>query len=115
MDIERIDSTGRLSKAVKANGFVFLSGLTASDKSGGVTEQTLDILAQIDGYLAKAGSSKSKLVKVNIWLADIKDFDAMNKAWESWADRDHLPARATVESKLAGQGSLVEMMAEGLA
>ena len=50
--ITRHEVTGRLSKVLVANGFAFLSGLTAKDRSGGVKEQTADILAQIDGYLA---------------------------------------------------------------
>ena len=113
--IERFDLTPRLSKALKANGFVYLSGLTAKDKSGGVAEQTADILAQIDHYLALAGTSKSKLVKVNVWLADVSTFAEMNSAWEAWVDPACPPARATVESRLAGSGSLVEIMAEALA
>ena len=112
--IVRFDLTPRLSKAVKAGGFVFLSGFTAKDKSGGVAEQTADILAQIDHYLALAGTSKSRLVRVNVWLTDISTFQQMNSAWEAWVDPTCPPARATVEAKLAGSGSLVEIMAEAL-
>lgn len=112
--IIRHDTTARLSKVLTAGQFVFLSGLTAKDKSGDVKQQTLDILAQIDGYLEKAGTNRDHLVSVNIWLTDISTFPAMNEAWESWINPQALPARATVESQLAGKGSLVEIMAQAI-
>ena len=101
MAIQRFSTTGRLSKALKADGKVYLSGLTSRNKAADVTAQTADILKQIDGYLAEVGTDKTRLVKVNIWLADIAEFDAMNAAWDAWVSPDHLPARATVEARLA--------------
>ena len=112
--ITRIDSGPRLSKAVVANGFVFLAGMTARDTKGDVRAQTADILAQIDSYLAKAGTDKSRLVSVNIWLKDISTFAEMNAAWTDWADPANLPARATVEARLASDDLLVEIMAKAL-
>lgn len=99
-----------LSRSVVVNGFAFLSGITPKDRSGGVREQTLDILAQIDANLAEAGTDRSKIVNVNIWLKDISTFAEMNEAWLSWVDNDALPARATVEAKLARDDILVEIM-----
>jgi|ERR1700761_3803685 enamine deaminase RidA (YjgF/YER057c/UK114 family) len=110
--IERIDSGKRLSKVVIANGFAFLSGFTANVVTpGDVQAQTADVLAQIDELLGKAGTSKSKVVRINIWLDDMRDFDAMNEIYESWIDPQCPPARATVESRLAIEGTLVEIMA----
>lgn len=115
-EIVRIEAGGRLAKVVVAGGVVYVSGLTARDKSPDVAQQTLDILGQIEEYLNKAGSSVDKLLRVNIWLQDISDFDAMNAAWDAWVKPECQPARATVESRLAGNGSnLVEMMATALA
>jgi enamine deaminase RidA (YjgF/YER057c/UK114 family) len=48
---------------------------------------------------------------VNIWLSDIRTFDEMNEAWDAWVAKDHMPARATVEAKLAGAQYLVEIAA----
>ncbi len=115
-EIVRIDTGGRLAKVVVAGGVIYLSGLTSRDKSPDIAQQTRDILAQIEEYLEKAGSTVDKLLRVNIWLHDISDFDAMNAVWDAWVNRDSQPARATVESRLAGNGSnLVEMMATALA
>ncbi len=113
MHIARYESTGRLSKVVVANGVAFLSGLTAKDRSANVREQTADILTQIDTYLGMAGTAKSKLLKVNIWLRDLSDFAEMNAAWDAWIDPTEAPARATVQSSLV-DGILVEIMAEAL-
>ena len=65
---------------------------------------------QIDANLAEAGTDKSKVVNVNIWLKDISTFAEMNEAWLEWADPEALPARATVEAKLARDDILVEIM-----
>jgi len=113
-DITRFETTPILSKALVAEGRVYISGLTAKDKAGDVYAQTKDILAQIDHYLALTGASKSRLVKVNIWLTDVATFSEMNRAWQEWVDPNALPTRATVGAPLAGSGSLVEIMAEGL-
>ncbi|MGN6098068.1 MAG: RidA family protein [Bosea sp. (in: a-proteobacteria)] len=112
--VERHEVTGRLSKVLVANGFAFLSGLTAADRSGGVREQTTDTLRQIDGYLAAVGSDKTRIVVANIWLKDIASFGEMNVAWDAWVDRDRPPARATVESRLAAENILVEIQVQAL-
>lgn len=111
--IQRYDTTPRLSKLLVANGFAFLSGLTAKDKTGGVREQTADILTQVEHYLGLARTDKTRLVKVNIWLKDMSMFDEMNAAWEAWVDPEALPARATVQSNLL-DGTLVEIMAQAV-
>ncbi|WP_418459155.1 RidA family protein [Brucella intermedia] len=112
--ITRHESSARLSKVLVANGFAFLSGLTAKDRNGSVSEQTADILAQIDNYLEMAGTNKSKIVVGNIWLKDISTFHEMNEAWEKWVDKDAPPARATVESRLAHEDILVEIQVQAL-
>lgn len=112
--ITRHENTGRLSKVLVANGFAFMSGLTAKDRNGDVAQQTTDILAQIDAYLEMAGTDKTKIVNANIWLKDVGDFNAMNGAWEAWVDRDATPARATVESRLAADDILVEIQVQAL-
>ena len=112
--ITRHEVTGRLSKVLVANGFVFLSGLTAGDRSGGVREQTTDILRQIDGYLATAGTDKTRIVVANIWLKDIATFNEMNAIWDAWVNRAQPPARATVESRLAAEDLLVEIQVQAL-
>ncbi|MEP9367341.1 RidA family protein [Xanthobacter sp. VNH20] len=112
--ITRYDSNNRYSKAVVAGGFVFLAGLTAEDCSLGIEEQTASVLKQIDDYLERAGSSKEKMVSVNIWLTSMSYAGGMNKVWESWVAPGIVPARATVESKLATPDTLIEIMVQAI-
>jgi enamine deaminase RidA (YjgF/YER057c/UK114 family) len=69
-------------------------------------------LAQIDATLKQAGTDKTKILKANIWLTDIGTWAQMNEAWDAWVVAGQTPARATVESKLAGPGLDVEIMVE---
>lgn len=109
MSIERIDPGRRFAQAVVHGDTVYLAGHTASDAGAGVYEQTVEILAAIDGHLAAAGTDKSKLLSASIWLVDIATFDDMNRAWDAWVDMANLPARATVEAKLASTDYKVEI------
>jgi enamine deaminase RidA (YjgF/YER057c/UK114 family) len=109
MTIERIDPGVRFSQAVVHADLVFLAGHTSDAADAGVYDQTKDILAQIDAHLATAGSDKSKLLSVSIWLPDIATFAEMNRAWDEWVDQENKPARATVEARLATPAYKVEI------
>ena len=70
-EIERFGVGKRLTDFIVHGGTIRFSGYVAEEVAGkSVTEQTRDILAQIDGSLAEAGSDKSKLIEATIWLAD---------------------------------------------
>ena len=113
MSITRIGAGKRMSEAVIHGGKVYLAGFVAEKTVGkSVKEQTADILSQIDATLKQAGTDKSKILKANIWLTDIGTWAQMNEAWDAWVVAGHTPARATVESKLAGPGLDVEIMVE---
>jgi enamine deaminase RidA (YjgF/YER057c/UK114 family) len=90
---------------------VYLAGVVAHKAAGeSVTRQTQDILATIDGHLAKAGSDKSKLLSATIYITDMKNFPEMNAVWDAWVSPGNTPARATVEVKLASPQYSVEIM-----
>ena len=110
-EIKRIGVGPRMSQAVVCGETVYLSGQVANDPSADVAGQTQQILAQIDRLLAEAGTDKSKLIFANVWLADISTFDQMNAVWDSWVVPGQPPARATVESRLAGPLWKVEIAA----
>ncbi|OFZ89948.1 MAG: hypothetical protein A2V78_05265 [Betaproteobacteria bacterium RBG_16_64_18] len=98
-----------LSGAVEANGMVYVAGTVADRLPATVRAQTEEILAKIDALLAAAGSSKSKIVSAQIWVADIRLRDEMNEAWLAWVDPHNLPARACVQAALANPQMLVEI------
>ena len=110
MAIQRWGSGARLSEAVVANGFVFLSGMVPEmDSSGDITAQTADVLRQIDDWLAQCGSDKAHIVEATIFLANMADYAGMNAAGDAWVDANHSPARACVEANLARGEWLVEI------
>lgn len=111
MTIERLDSGPRMSKAVAHGDTIYLAGLVADDLTRDTAGQTTEVLAKIDDYLARLGSDKSKLLRVEIWLSHMGTFGQMNEAYDAWVDRDNPPVRACVEARLAGPNYLVEIMA----
>jgi enamine deaminase RidA (YjgF/YER057c/UK114 family) len=111
MAIERHEVGPRMSKAVVHGNTVYLAGIVADNPKGkSVKEQTHDILRQIDGFLAKAGTDKSKLLSANIWITDMANFAEMNAVWDAWVAPGNTPARATVEARLAAPDYKVEIM-----
>ena len=111
MTIQRHEVGARMSKCVVHGDTVYLAGIVANEPKGrSVTEQTKDIVAQIDGLLAKAGSDKSKLLTATIYITDMANFAEMNAVWDAWVSPGNTPARATVEAKLATPDYKVEIM-----
>lgn len=110
MAIKRIETGPRMSKAVIHGDTVYLAGIVADDTSKDTADQTRQVLKEIDRLLAAAGTDKSKLLRTNIWLADIKDFAAMNGVWDAWVSQGNTPARATVQASLATPAHRVEIM-----
>ena len=110
MTIKRHPSGKLFSAAVEHGGLVYVAGQVADDLTQGVKGQTEQVLKKIDALLAAAGTGKSKILSANGWVTDIRNRDEMNAAWTAWADPANLPARATVEAKLADPRMLVEIM-----
>lgn len=109
MSIQRLHVGPRMSEAAIHNGVVYLAGQVADDPSQEVGDQTRQVLAAVDRLLAEAGSDKSQLLQVTIFLADMADFPAMNAVWDAWVVAGQTPARATVEAKLARPQYKVEI------
>jgi len=111
MKIERHETGPRMSKAVIHGDTVYLAGIVADGPQGkSVAEQTKNILSQMHGFLAVAGTDKTKLLSANIWITDMANFAEMNSVWDSWVSPGNTPARATVEAKLASPDYKVEIM-----
>jgi enamine deaminase RidA (YjgF/YER057c/UK114 family) len=110
MSITRHEPSSILSDAVEYGNTVYLAGIVAEDLNKDVKGQTKEIVDEIDRLLAKCGSSKSKILQVQIWVTDIRNRAPMNEVWSAWIDPKNLPARACVEAKLADPRALVEIM-----
>ena len=101
MSITRLHSNNRMSQVTIHGDTVYTAGQVASGApAASVTDQTKDILARIDSLLAEAGSDKSKMLSVTIWLTSMADFAEMNAVWDAWVPQGNTPCRACVESPL---------------
>lgn len=108
-DIKRFDFDKRIHHGVIHNGTVYLTGQVGTPgKSAG--DQMQEVLAKIDDLLAKAGTDKTRILHVQMWLDDIRDFDEVNKIWDAWVPLAHAPARSSGEGRMAKPGMLVELI-----
>jgi 2-iminobutanoate/2-iminopropanoate deaminase len=107
------------SPGVRAGGFIFLSGMVSIDSASGeramgtVASETRHILSNMKHMLESAGSSLEKVVKINVLLYDMLEFDNMNRVYREFFPNDP-PARTTCGVQLAG-GLKVEIECIALA
>ena len=105
---------GPYSQAIKANGFIFVSGQVAIDPAtqqvidGDVSAQTERVLRNLTGILEAAGSGLAKVVRSTVFLKSINDFAAMNAVYGRYFNAAP-PARSTVEVARLPKDVLVEI------
>ena len=110
---------GPYSQAIRAGGFVFVSGQIPIDPAtgdfvkGGVGEQTQRILQNLSAVLEAAGSSIDQVVKTTVFLADMKEFAQMNEVYATFF-KGAPPARATVAAAGLPRDARVEIEAVAL-
>lgn len=108
--IQRFDVGPRMSELAVYNGVAYLAGQVPEDASLDIVGQTRQVLEAIDELLAQAGTDKTRILRAQIYLADIADFAGMNQAWDAWVAAGHTPPRATVQAPLANPGWKVEIV-----
>lgn len=108
--IQRIDAGDRMSEASIHGGVAYLAGQVPLTPGADIETQTREVLSEIDDLLAKCGSDKTRILRAQVYLADIADFGGMNRAWDAWVVPGNAPARATVESRLANPAWKVEIV-----
>jgi 2-iminobutanoate/2-iminopropanoate deaminase len=111
---------GPYSQAVKANGFLFVSGQIALDPAtqqiveGDIARQTERVMENLKGIVEAAGSSLGGVVKTTVFLADMNDFAAMNDVYGRYFATAP-PARATVQVSRLPKDVRVEIEVVALA
>jgi enamine deaminase RidA (YjgF/YER057c/UK114 family) len=108
--IQRFDVGARLSEMAVHDGTVYLAGQVPADATQDMAGQTRQVLAAIDALLARAGSDKSKILRAQIFVADMAEFAAMNAVWDAWVVPGHTPPRATVQARLGKTEWKVEIV-----
>ena len=107
-------SVGPFSAAVRAGDLLFLSGQVALDPatgklvSGDIGAQTEQIFANISAVLEEAGKSFDDVMKTTVYLADMKDFGAMNTVYARYFQTP-FPARTTIQVAALPLGAAVEI------
>jgi len=105
---------GPFSQAVRANGFIFLSGQVAQAPTtgkliaGDVTAQTEQIFKNLHAVLRTAGKTFADVVRVGVFLTDMKDFAQMNAVYAHQFDTPY-PARTTIAVSALPLGAAVEI------
>lgn len=107
---------GPYSQAIQAGGFVFASGQIPLDPetcqfvSGGIAEQTRQVMKNLKAVLEAAGSGLDQVVKTTVFLADMEEFAAMNEVYGTFFTQEP-PARATVQAARLPRDARVEIEA----
>ena len=105
---------GPYSQAVRAGDFLFISGQIGVDPktkaivNGDIEAQTKQTLQNIEAILGAAGLSFEKVVKITVFLANMKDFRKMNDVYGTYF-KTNAPARTTVQAQLPVADALVEI------
>ena len=103
-----------LSHAIKAGGFLFLSGQIATDPAtgeliaGDISVQTERVLRNLEAVLQAAGSSTRQVVKTTVFLTDMRDFGKMNEVYARYFPEEP-PARTTVQVASLSGGANIEI------
>jgi enamine deaminase RidA (YjgF/YER057c/UK114 family) len=97
-EIQRIESNARVSRVVIHNGVAYFSGLVAPNRSLDIKGQAQQVLDRLDEYLQKAGTTRSHLLSVQLWVKDMEgDISDLNEVWAEWFAGHEKPTRATAQ------------------
>lgn len=113
-EVENLKANGHYAIAITEGTFIFLSGQFAVDmetgekKFGTIEEETLRVLRNIEKILLSMGSCKEKVLKVNIYINDLKNWDSVNAIYSEFFG-NHYPARTIASVKELHFGFQLEM------
>ena len=107
MPIERFGTTRRYSDSVVHANTVYLVEVPQT-LDADIRTQTREVLASVEELLKKAGSDKSRLLQVTLYLRAMGDYEAMNAVWDEWVPAGTAPSRACIQAGLANSGWRIE-------
>lgn len=105
---------GPYSQAIEANGIIFISGQTPVDQAtgkvveGGITEQTEQVMKNLEAILKECGLTFDNVVKSTCLLSDMANFKAMNEVYGS-RFKANPPARAAFAVKTLPLNAMIEI------
>ena len=89
---------------------IFSDSRAAKKWAATSSKNAAQVLKKIDGYLAQAGTDKSKLLSATVYVADMSQKPMMNEAWQAWLSPGNHPTRACVCTGLGSPETLVEIV-----
>lgn len=111
-DIHRSEPyAGIMHLAVAHGDKVHLAGIVADDLAADMEGQMRDVLRQLDELATAQGLDRTRVLSATIYITDMADKPAMNRAWQSFFDPAHLPTRATIGVADLGPGVRIELVA----
>ena len=113
------EAIGTYSQGIIVDGYVFTSGQIGIDPDTGMLiqdnlkDEIVQIFKNIENVLIEGGSSLDSIIKLNIYMTDLGDFDILNNAMSELLNLDKLPARSTVEVSRLPKDANIEIDAIG--
>ena len=89
---------------------VHLAGQVSQINDGDITDQARDVFAKVDALLAEAAIKREDLISLQIWLADMANYEGMNAVWDDWVSTITPPTRICVEARMAQPHYRVEVL-----
>lgn len=105
---------GPYNQAVSIGNLIFTAGQIPLDRqghmvSGGIKEQTEQVIQNLMAVLSDGGSSLEHVVKATVFLKDLNDFAGMNEVYGKYFKNETAPARTTIQVARIPKDSLVEI------
>jgi enamine deaminase RidA (YjgF/YER057c/UK114 family) len=102
---------GIMHTAVTHGDTIYLAGIVASDLTADMEGQTRDVLQQLDDLAADHGLDRGRVLSVTLYITDMSQKPAMNRAWQAFFEPNQLPTRATIGVADLGPGVRIELVA----
>lgn len=109
MEIHRINPAPRWSDATIYQGIIHFVEVPEGDTKADMVGQMQQVLEQADASLKNAGSDKSRLLSVTIYVTDFSELDQLNNVWENWLPQGCAPSRACLKVELVNPDYKVEI------
>ena len=109
------EAIGPYSQAIKTDKYIFTSGQIGINPSSGklirnsLEDEIMQIFKNLENILIEGGTSIHKIVKLNVYMLDLKNFDILNKILKNLLNKDLLPARSTIEVSRLPKDANVEI------
>jgi enamine deaminase RidA (YjgF/YER057c/UK114 family) len=108
--LTKTGGSARFSAIASHGGQIHLAGQVSQLKEADIVAQSNDVFAKVDALLAEAGTDRSHIISVQVWLTDMSDYAGFNDAWDSWVSGIAPPTRVCVEARLAQPHYKVEVL-----